>query len=103
MMTISNVAEIGPDHADIDNFIRTNGKSVARSLSLQPNRNSVPTYPCCGRMTRNARTMMLEADSEGQPQKRAIPKERGLIDLKVESVWKTASHCHFNRDFRFNS
>ncbi len=25
------------------------------------------------------------------------------MDLKVKSVWNTASHCHFNRDFRFNS
>ncbi len=25
------------------------------------------------------------------------------MDLKVKSVWNTASHCHFNRDFQFNS
>jgi hypothetical protein len=23
--------------------------------------------------------------------------------LKVKSIWDTASHCHFNRDFQFNS
>jgi hypothetical protein len=26
-----------------------------------------------------------------------------LVALKVTDIWKTASHCHFNRDFRFNS
>src|SRR5690606_23590545 len=26
-----------------------------------------------------------------------------LIDAKIKSLWATASHCHFNRDFRFNS
>ena len=29
--------------------------------------------------------------------------EQAIVDLKVKSVWNTASHCHFNRDFRFNS
>jgi hypothetical protein len=30
-------------------------------------------------------------------------QERAVIEHKVASVWNTASHCHFNRDFRFNS
>jgi hypothetical protein len=29
--------------------------------------------------------------------------EQDAIDFKVANVWDTASHCHFNRDFRFNS
>jgi len=29
--------------------------------------------------------------------------EQKLIDRKIQSLWHSASHCHFNRDFRFNS
>ena len=31
------------------------------------------------------------------------PEEQTIVDRKVENIWDTASHCHFNRDFRFNS
>jgi hypothetical protein len=47
--------------------------------------------------------MMFLGDSEGRPLRsrtRAIQTE---IDAKVASVWASASHCHFNCDFRFNS
>ena len=47
--------------------------------------------------------MMFEADNEGLPRKGSTPKEQAFVDQKIASVWKSASHCHFNRDFRFNS
>ena len=30
-------------------------------------------------------------------------RNKTIVDRKVENIWDTASHCHFNRDFRFNS
>ena len=41
------------------------------------------------------RTMSFEADSQGIVRPGAEPK--------AAPVWETASHCHFNRDFQFNS
>ena len=45
----------------------------------------------------------LREISEGFPRQGSRSEEQAIVDLKVESIWKTASHCHFNRDFRFNS
>jgi hypothetical protein len=47
--------------------------------------------------------MLFDVDHEGIPVHGSNDDEQVLIDGKVEAVWRTASHCHFNRDFRFNS
>jgi hypothetical protein len=47
--------------------------------------------------------MSFDADCEGVPRRGTNAAERAALALKVASVWNTASHCHFNRDFRFNS
>src|SRR5437667_5105360 len=30
-------------------------------------------------------------------------KEKAIIAEKVAAIWRTASHCHFNQNVRFNS
>jgi len=47
--------------------------------------------------------MLFDADCEGIPRRGSTAAERAALALKVASVWDTASHCHFNCDFRFNS
>jgi hypothetical protein len=47
--------------------------------------------------------MSFGADSDCLPLKGKTAKEQDLVDRKVVEVWDTASHCHSNRDFRFNS
>jgi len=47
--------------------------------------------------------MLFEADCEGIPRQGANIKEQELIAQKMANVWSTASHCHFNCDFQFNS
>lgn len=47
--------------------------------------------------------MMFDGDSEGEVLKGATKEEQTSIDSKVANVWASASHCHFNCDFRFNS
>jgi hypothetical protein len=47
--------------------------------------------------------MSFDADCEGVPRHGATEAERASLALKVASVWESASHCHFNCDFRFNS
>jgi hypothetical protein len=46
---------------------------------------------------------MFDAESEAQPRHATNAKEKVLIDHKVAAIWATASHCHFNQNFRFNS
>jgi len=47
--------------------------------------------------------MCFEGESEAQHKRGKNQEEHELIDLKAAAVWATASHCHFNQNFRFNS
>jgi len=46
---------------------------------------------------------MFDADSEAQPRHPKNAKEKAIIAEKVAAIWGTASHCHFNQNFQFNS
>jgi hypothetical protein len=101
--TVSAIGEIGPYHADINGDTPTGGiRGPFNISSLQP--NSAPTYPVL--WAHNAsieRTMLFGADCECIPRRGVTTKEQELIDQKVSDIWNTASHCHFNHDFQFNS
>ena len=47
--------------------------------------------------------MSFDADCEGIARRGATTQAQAALDLKVASIWSTASHCHFNCDFQFNS
>jgi hypothetical protein len=47
--------------------------------------------------------MVFEAEAECVPRIGRSEAEQNLIDRKIQRLWRSASHCHFNRDFRFNS
>ena len=47
--------------------------------------------------------MSFEADREGIPFPAQHASEKEQVDYKVARVFQTASHCHSNLDFRFNS
>lgn len=65
---------------------------------------SVPTYPTLWEHDADReRTMCFEGDSEGIPRQASKPEQEKALAEKVESVWATATHCHFNINFRFNS
>jgi hypothetical protein len=101
--TVGAIGEIGPVHRDI------NGKnpdgSIRGPFSIkESNARSVPTYPVLwAHDAKREQTMSFDGDSEGLPFKGADAGEQESIDLKVSHVWATASHCHCNLDFRFNS
>jgi len=101
--TVGDIGEIGPYHADINGTNSTGGIRGPFVIS-QIGANSAPTYPVLwSHDAGSERTISFEADSEGQPRKVKTSDDRAVVDQKVESIWNTASHCHFNRDFRFNS
>jgi hypothetical protein len=101
--SVAAIGEIGPYHMDINGRTSSGGiRGPFAISSIKP--NAAPTYPVLWtHVAERERTMSFDADSEGIPLKGATEKEQELIGEKVSSVWATASHCHFNRDFRFNS
>ena len=103
LTTVAKIGEIGPYHMDINGNTSTGGIRGPFDISpITPNR--VPTYPVVwSHDAERERTMAFEGDSEGFPRQASGSGEQAIVDLKVKSVWNTASHCHFNRDFRFNS
>jgi hypothetical protein len=101
MTTVGAIGEIGPYHADVSGDTSTGG--VRGPFDICP-ATSAPTYPILwAHHASNQTTMSFAADSEGAPRRSSKKSDQADIDQKVENVWKTSSHCHFNRDFRFNS
>ena len=103
LTTVAKIGEIGPYHADINGNTSTGGiRGPFDIFPIKP--NSVPTYPVLwSHDAESERTMSFDADCEGFPRQGSRSGEQAIVDLKVASIWNTASHCHFNRDFRFNS
>jgi hypothetical protein len=101
--TVGKIGEIGPIDRDING--RTPQGAIRGPFDISPVKpNSAPTYPVLWSHDANReRTMSFDADSEGIARRGSSSAERTALALKVASVWDTASHCHFNRDFQFNS
>lgn len=101
--TVQAIGEIGPYHADI-NFSSPGGGIRGPFVISDVQKNSTPTYPALWKHdAARETTMMFDAESEAQPRHARNAKEKALIDHKVATIWATASHCHFNQNFRFNS
>lgn len=100
---VSGVGKIGPYHMDINGNTPDGG--IRGPFQVEPLKtNSAPTYPILWAHDANReRSMEFEADSEGIIRKGATPTEDTAVKGKADRIWATASHCHFNRDFRFNS
>ena len=103
MSTVGQIAEIGPYHSDIKGKTAKGGvRGPFRTRDIPT--GTVPTYPCLWKHTAGReRTLSFEADMEAVPLVSKDASEKMIIDRKVLEVWTTASHLHFNRDFRFNS
>ena len=103
LTTVAKIGEIGPYPLDINGDTSTGG--IRGPFDISPiTPNSVPTYPVLwAHDAKRERTMSFEGDSEGVPRQGSTSEEQDMVNRKEKSVWNTASHCHFNRDFRFNS
>jgi hypothetical protein len=101
--TIDAIGKIGPYHADI------NGKTAKGGIRgpfnvVTVKHGSAPTFPIL--WTHDAereRSILFEAESEGVAYKGKNAAEKAIVEKKSQDIWATASHAHFNRDFRFNS
>jgi hypothetical protein len=101
--TIGKIGHIGPVHRDING--KTPTGAIRGPFDVPPVKpGSAPTYPVLwAHNADNERTMSFDGDCEGIPRRGSTTAEQAALALKVETVWSTASHCHFNCDFRFNS
>jgi hypothetical protein len=101
--TAGNIGTTGPIHRDINGKTPTGG--IRGPFSIIPSKpDGVPTYPALwAHDAKREQTLSFEGDSEAVPVLGATDEEQESIDEKVSSIWATASHCHCNLDFRFNS
>jgi hypothetical protein len=101
--TIGTIGEIGPYHADI-NFSPSGGGIRGPFVISDAESNSAPTYPALWKHNAARETkLVFDADSQAQPRHAKNAAEKAVIDHKVAAIWATASNCHFNQNFRFNS
>ncbi len=103
MAKVSEVGEVGPYHADVNGT--TQGGGIRGPFEVEdviP--GTVPTYPVLwSHDADRERTMAFEGESEGRPRVAKDRRSQAAVDEKRDRIWATASHCHLNRDFRFNS
>jgi hypothetical protein len=100
---VGNVGTVGPIDRDI-NGNAPDGKirGPFQIETLKP--KAAPTYPVLwSHDAKRERCMGFEADSEGIVRQGGTAIESATVKKKADRIWATASHCHFNRDFRFNS
>lgn len=101
--TVGAIGQIGPIHRDI------NGKTPAGGFrgpfDIAPSTQApIATYPVLwSHEADRERTILFDADCEALPRQGETAEEREALAQKVAAVSDSASHCHFNCDFRFNS
>lgn len=103
MTSVATIGVIGPIDRDVDGTTPTGGLRGPFTIEdVEP--GGAPTYPVLwAHDAQRERSMAFEGDTQGRPRRGSTAEEQSAIDAKVASVWATASHCHCNRDFRFNS
>jgi hypothetical protein len=101
--TVGKIGKVGPVDRDVNGNTPTGG--IRGPFNIEKlNPNVAPTYPVLwAHDATRERCMEFEADSEGILRQGADEAENAAIRNKGERIWATASHCHFNRDFQFNS
>jgi len=103
MAKVAAIGEIGPVDRDI-NGDGTGGAIRGPFVIKDVKDGGAPTYPVLwSHEAERERTMAFPGDSEGTPRSGTTPEEQDTINAKVTAIQNTSSHCHLNRDFRFNS
>ncbi len=101
--TIGKIGRIGPYHADVNGKDSKGGPRGPFEIKDCTNQ-AAAAYPVLWAMdAENASTIRFDGDSEGIIKIGKDKHQRDIIASKVAEILATSSHCHFNRDFRFNS
>lgn len=102
--TVSNLATIGPIHRDINGINQPAG-TYRGPFDLHPiSKERAPTFPVLwAHDASREEYFCFGPDKEGYPRQSDDPQLNEELRRKAEAVWKTASHAHFNLDFRYNS
>ena len=100
---VSGIGKIGPLHMDI-NYNNSSG-GIRGPFLVEPLKpKSAPTYPVLwSHDAKRERCMEFEADSEGIIRQGKDAAEDKFAQEKASRIWDISSHCHFNKDFQFNS
>ena len=100
---LKKIGTIGPYHMDVNGDTPNGG--IRGPFKVEPLKGkTAPTYPILWSHDANReRSIEFEADSEGIARQGANPSEEDVVRRKTAKIWASSSHCHFNRDFRFNS
>ena len=100
---VSEIGKVGPVHWDINGNNSSGGIRGPFVVELLKTK-SAPTYPVLWWHDANReRCMEFEADSEGILRQGKDSTEDKYARDKADRIWAISSHCHFNRDFQFNS
>lgn len=100
---VAKIGNIGPVDRNI-NGVEQNHKIRGPFDVSEVRPGSAPTYPVLwAHDAPKERTIVFMADREGIPRRGSSSQEQTMVDKKIAAIWNTASQCHFNRDFRFNS
>ena len=107
MTTVAAIGTIGPYHADIngDSTKKDGTKTIRGPFNIVPvPPSTVATYPVLwAHDAEREGTLCFDGDMQAQTKATKNRIEREAVDLKAAAVWASASHCHFNQNFQFNS
>jgi hypothetical protein len=103
IVQLHHIATIGPYHSDVVG--KTPKGGIRGPFDKLPIKGKgAPTYPILwSHNAEKERTLLFDADCEGRPKVGKTAVEKELITEKVHAIAATASHAHFNQNFRFNS
>lgn len=102
MRNLGALSKVGPIDRDIDG--KEYGGIIRGPFDIVDLDRGVPTYPTLwAHQASRERRLVVYPDSQAVIRQGADDDEQSVIDERALKIWKTASHCHFNRDFRFNS
>jgi hypothetical protein len=104
MSRLADVGNVGPLHRDI-NGIEGGGKVLRGPFDIADlSPNEEPTYPALwSHDADRERCLVVGPDSQGIVRQGRSSAEETAVREKAARIWATASRCHFNYDFQFNS
>lgn len=104
MCRLSTLAAVGPLHRDI-NGTEYSALTPRGPFDIVPlTGKQEPTYPALWNHEADLeRAILTVPDTEAIIRTHKSQSVSDAIRLRAATIWSTASRCHFNYDFRFNS